>query len=120
MGDDISSGSVTDCRLRSDSDLRQYRAAPRQKSEQTQYKLMSSPINYPAYYSPNVHMAASQSTYLVFGMAVGCVNFEPLCDLSCCGNPYNLEYPSKFESIQITLSSFLSLSRSRTCFLHNQ
>ena len=52
MGDDIGLGSVTDCRLRSDYDLRrhtqQYRATPRQKSKQTQPEQMSSPINYPA------------------------------------------------------------------------
>ena len=54
MGDDIGSGSVTDCLLRSFSDhklhTQQCRAAPQQKSKQTQPKpkLMSSPINYPA------------------------------------------------------------------------
>ena len=51
MGDDIGSGSVTDCRLRLFSDHRwdtqQCRAAPRQKSNQTQPEPMSSPINYP-------------------------------------------------------------------------
>ena len=51
MGDDIGLGSVTDCGLRSDSNLwrhtQQCRAAPRQKSKQTQPKPMSSPINYP-------------------------------------------------------------------------
>ena len=40
MGDDICLGSVTDCRRRSDSDFRQHtqqcRAAPQQKSKQTQ------------------------------------------------------------------------------------
>ena len=49
MGDDIRSGSVTDCRLRSDSDLRlhtqQCRGAPFQKSKQKQTQPMSSPIN---------------------------------------------------------------------------
>jgi len=53
MGDDIGSGSVIDCCLRSFFDHRRHtqqcRAAPRQKSEQTQPKPMSSPINYPAY-----------------------------------------------------------------------
>ena len=47
MGDDIGLGSVTNCRLRSDSNLRWYtqqcRAAPRQKSKQTQPKQMTSP-----------------------------------------------------------------------------
>ena len=56
MGDDIGSCSVTDCRLRSDSNLRghnqQCRAAPWQKSKQTQPEPMSSPINYPAYTHP--------------------------------------------------------------------
>ena len=60
-------------------------------------------------------MAASRSTYLVFGRTMGCVNFEPLYDLSCwSGSPYNLDYLSSFE-IRITLSS--SLSRRRTRFL---
>ena len=53
MGDDISLDSVTDCLLRSFSDLKlhtqQCRAAIRQKSKQTEPELMSSPINYPAY-----------------------------------------------------------------------
>ena len=53
MGDDIGSSSVTDCRLRLDSEVRQHiqqcRAAPWQKSKQTQPEPMSSPINYPAY-----------------------------------------------------------------------
>ena len=54
MDDDIGSGSVTDCRLRSFSDRRQHtqqcRAAPRQKSKQMQPEPMSSPINYPDQY----------------------------------------------------------------------
>ena len=49
MGDDIGSDSVTDCCIRSDSDLRQHtqqcRAAPPQKSKQTQPKPMSSPYH---------------------------------------------------------------------------
>ena len=49
MSDDIDSGSVTDCHLRSFSDLRQptqqCRAAPRRKSKQTQPEKMSSPTN---------------------------------------------------------------------------
>ena len=53
MGDDIGSGSVTDCHLRSFSDHRQHtqqcRAALRRKSKQTEPEPMSSPINYPAY-----------------------------------------------------------------------
>ena len=53
MGDGIGLGSVTDCRQRSFSDHRRHtqqcKPAPRQKSKQTQPKLMSSPINYPAY-----------------------------------------------------------------------
>ena len=53
MGDDIGSGSVTDCLLRSFFDpkghTQQCRAAIRQKSKQTEPELMSSPINYPAY-----------------------------------------------------------------------
>ena len=53
MGDDIGSGSVTDCLLRSFSDhkrhTQQCRAALQQKSKQTKPELMSSPINYPAY-----------------------------------------------------------------------
>ena len=53
MVGEIGLGSVTDCRLRSDSDLRQHtqqcRAAPRQKSKQMQPEPMSSPINYPVY-----------------------------------------------------------------------
>ena len=52
MGDDIGLGSVTDCHLRSDSDLRrqtqQCRAAPWEKSKQMQPELMSLTINYPA------------------------------------------------------------------------
>ena len=52
MGDDIGSSSVTDCRLRLDSEVRQQmqqcRAAQWQKSKQTQPNPMSSPINYPA------------------------------------------------------------------------
>ena len=52
MGDDIGSSSVTDCRLRLDSEVRghiqQCRAAPWQKSKQTQSEPMSSPINYQA------------------------------------------------------------------------
>ena len=47
MGDDISLGSVTDCLLRSFSDLKghtqQCRAVLRQKSKQTEPKSMSSP-----------------------------------------------------------------------------
>ena len=54
MGDNIGSGSVTDCLLRSFSDLKghtqQCRAALWQKSEQTEPELISSPINYPAYF----------------------------------------------------------------------
>ena len=50
MGDDISSGSMTDCHLRSFSDHRRHtqqcRAAPRQKSKQPEP--MSSPIKNPA------------------------------------------------------------------------
>ena len=53
MGDDIGSGSVTDCLLRSFSNhklhTQQCRAALQQKSKQTKPELMSSPINYPAY-----------------------------------------------------------------------
>ena len=53
MGDGIGSSSVTDCLLRSFSDLKghtqQCRAALRQKSEQTETEPISSPINYPAY-----------------------------------------------------------------------
>ena len=53
MGDEIGSGSVTDCSLMSFYDHRWYtqqcRAAPLQKSKQTQPEPMSSPINYPAY-----------------------------------------------------------------------
>ena len=53
MGDDIGSGSLTDCRLRSFSDHRRHtqqcRTAPWQKSKQMQPKTMSSPINYPDY-----------------------------------------------------------------------
>ena len=49
MGDDISLGSVTDCRLRSFFDHRQNtqqcRGAPFQKSKQKQPEPMSSPIN---------------------------------------------------------------------------
>ena len=52
MGDDIGSGSVTDCLLRSFSDLKghtqQCRAALRQKLKQTEPEPMSTPINYPA------------------------------------------------------------------------
>ena len=52
MGDDIGSGSVTDCPLRSDSDIRwhtqQCRAAPRQKSKQVQPEL----INYAMEFLP--------------------------------------------------------------------
>ena len=52
MGDNIGSGSVTDCLLRSFSDLKghtqQCRAALQQKSKRTEAKRMSSPINYPA------------------------------------------------------------------------
>ena len=48
MGDDIGSGSVTDCLLRSFSDhkrhTQQCRAALQQKSKQTEPELMSSPI----------------------------------------------------------------------------
>ena len=47
MGDDIGSGSVTDCCLRSFSDHRRHtqqcRAALRRKSKQTQPEPMSSP-----------------------------------------------------------------------------
>ena len=53
MGNDISSGSVTDCHLRSASDLRRYtqqcKAAPRWRSKQTQPEPISSHINYSAY-----------------------------------------------------------------------
>ena len=52
MVNDNGSGSVTDCLLRSFSDHRRHqqcRAAPRQKSKQTQPIPTSSPINYPAY-----------------------------------------------------------------------
>ena len=53
MGYDIGSGLVTDCHLRSDSDLRrqtqqQCRAAPQQKLKQMKPERMSSPINFPA------------------------------------------------------------------------
>ena len=51
MGDDFGSRSVTVCRLRSDSDLRQHtqqcRDAPWQKSKQTQPEPMSSLNYYP-------------------------------------------------------------------------
>ena len=51
MGDDIGSGSVTDCLSRLFSDLKghiqQCRAALQQKSKQTKPEPMSSPINYP-------------------------------------------------------------------------
>ena len=54
MGDDIGSGSVTDCHLRSFFNHRRHtqqcRAAPQRKSIQTQPEPMSSPINYPAYF----------------------------------------------------------------------
>ena len=50
MGDDIGSGSVTDCLLRSFSDLKghtqQCRAALRRKSKQTKPEPKASPINY--------------------------------------------------------------------------
>ena len=59
MGDDIGSGSVTDCLLRSFLPLfrhtQQCRAAGRQKSKQMQPELMSSPINYPA----QLHLSVS-------------------------------------------------------------
>ena len=65
MSDDIGSGSVTDCRLRSFSDLRRHtqqcRAALRRKSKQTQTEPMSSPINYPAYFKV---VFVNQSAYL--------------------------------------------------------
>ena len=52
MADDIGSGSVTDCLLRSIFNLKghtqQCRASLREKSKQAKHKLMSSPINYPA------------------------------------------------------------------------
>ena len=48
-GDATETGCVTDCRLRSDSDLRQhtqqYRPAPRQKGKQTRPVSVSSPLN---------------------------------------------------------------------------
>ena len=54
MGDDVGTGLVTDCCLRSFSDHRRHtqqcRAAPRQKLKQTHPKPMLSPINYPAYF----------------------------------------------------------------------
>ena len=69
MGDDIGLGSVTDCRLRSDSDLRQHtqqcRAAPWQKSKQMQPKPMSSPINYPAYLLLATHQILSQENWFM-------------------------------------------------------
>ena len=53
MGDDIGSVSVTDCLLRSFSDLerhtQQCRASLWQKSKQTEPETMSSPINNQAY-----------------------------------------------------------------------
>ena len=63
MGDVIGLGSVTDCRLRSFSNHRRHtqqcRAAPQQKSKQTQPEPMSSPINYPAYSSLNYFLPAN-------------------------------------------------------------
>ena len=49
MGDDIGSGSVTGCRLRSLGDHRQHTVQVERKSKQTEPEPMSSPINYPAY-----------------------------------------------------------------------
>ena len=52
MGDDISSGSMTDCRLRSFFDHRRHtqqcRAALWRKSKQTQPEPIPSPIDYSA------------------------------------------------------------------------
>ena len=53
MGDDICSGSVTDCRLRSFSDhTQQCRAAQRQKSKQTQ----PNPCHHPLTTQLNVNI----------------------------------------------------------------
>ena len=54
-------------------------------------------------------MAASRSTYFVFGRAARCVNFESLYDLSCCVSPYNLDYQTSFE-IRIKHFSFTFVS----------
>ena len=69
MGDDIGSGSVTDCLLRSFSDLKghtqQCRAALRQKSKQTKPEPMSSPINYPAYAAPSDSCPTYKQIHLI-------------------------------------------------------
>ena len=67
MGDDIGSSSVIDCRLRLDSKVRRHiqqcRAAPRQKSKQTQPEPMSSPINYPAFPQPVWQLCATMMSW---------------------------------------------------------
>ena len=59
MGYDFSSGSVTDCLLRSFFDLKRqselhYVSRLNEKQKQTEPKWMSSPINYPAYYQHSI------------------------------------------------------------------
>ena len=48
MGDDIGSGSLTDCHIRSDSDLRQHtqQSCTTEKIKTNAPELMSSTINY--------------------------------------------------------------------------
>ena len=48
MGDDIGSGWVTDCLLRSFSDLNRQTELHYVGDQQTEPEPMSSPINYPA------------------------------------------------------------------------